>query len=103
VSSQTTRTIEAEDTLTSGQLGFDHPSSRSRWNTSICSWLYDWLSSKPKQQRQLEFVLPSNRGRSGAVPTHRQRVRCSWDASVVPYAMPMGAREASTGTPRTRW
>ena len=28
VSSQTTRTIEAEDTLTSAQLDLDHPSSR---------------------------------------------------------------------------
>ena len=39
VSSQTTRTIEAEETFTSGQLGLDHPSSGR--NMSICSWLYD--------------------------------------------------------------
>ena len=45
MSSQTIRTNEAEDTFTSGQLGLDHPSSR--WNTSICSWLCDWLSNKP--------------------------------------------------------
>ena len=44
-----------------------------------------------EQQRQLEFLLPGNRGLRGAVPTHRQRLR-----GVRPSCHTRWAPEAST-------
>jgi len=81
VSSQTTRTIEAEETFTSGQLGLDHPSSR--WNTSICSWLYDWLFSKSSSNGSwssccraiVDVVEPSRRTVNDFVGCVRRAIR----------------------------
>ena len=48
-----------------------------------------------EQQRQLEFLLPGNRGRRGAVPTHRQRVRGVHPSCHTRWAPEAAARIAS--------
>jgi hypothetical protein len=95
------RRVVADDSHHRGRGHLNQRSARPRSPQQQVKHVHLLMVRRPvvqqaEQQRQLKFVLPSNRGRSGAVPTHRQRV-----CGVHPSCHTRWAPEASIGIANT--